>query len=86
MERIPHRDCNQTALLRQEVAYMPTAVSAGSALRLPGSDPRERTGIGCHEGILRGTSKTQLREYREKPGPTREARDYCRGNALTLHT
>lgn len=33
-----------------------------------------------------GTSKTQLREYREKPGPTREPRDYCRGNALTLHT
>ena len=28
----------------------------------------------------------QLREFREKPGPAREARDHCRENALTPST
>ena len=48
---------NQTALPRQEVDHMPTAASAGSELRLQGSDPRDRTGVGRHEDILRGLVK-----------------------------
>ena len=51
-------------------------------LRLWRSNPRERTGVGCHEGA----STMQLRESTEKPGPAREARDHCYENALTLST
>ena len=32
-----------------------------------------------------GASTTQLREFREKPGPPRNARDHCHGDPLTLH-
>lgn len=49
-------------------------------LRLRGSDPRVRTGIECCE---EGASITQPRESKEKPGPLREAKDSCCGDALT---
>ena len=45
-------------------------------LGLQRSDPRERTGPG-YVKTAEGTSVPQLRESRKKPGPAREARDYC---------
>lgn len=49
MERIHHRDHCQT------VAYTLSIESGGWVLwvKLWGSDPRGRTGVGCHEDTLR---------------------------------
>lgn len=54
-----------------------------SRLRLWGSDSRERTEVDYHED--EEVSMIQLREFREKTGPAREARDHCCRKALTPH-
>ena len=53
-------------------------------LRFQGLDPRERTEIDFCEYTLRWLVTTELRESKEKSRPSREARDHCFGDILTL--
>ena len=77
---IHHRDHCQTALPSREEALMPppTAENGGQGAKaqVPVSDPRERTGMGCHKDTLRGLGQ-QRRESREKTGCLSVARGHC---------
>lgn len=67
--------------LAKELVYMPTIVSGCSVLRLRlwRSNPRKRTGVGCHEDTPEGASTTQLRSPQKSLGlPERQEIIYLR--------
>lgn len=84
MERVSHRDCTRQHSPGKKWLTCPQQRRRLSAQAL-GWDPRGKDRHWLSWRYSEGTSNTQLREYREKPGPTIEAETTATGNALTLH-
>lgn len=53
-------------------------------LRLQGSDPRERTRVGCCEDLLKGLVQHSWGSPGESPGLPERHMHHCCGNALAL--